>query len=177
MTIKEMAEKAYELGHFYEKTVKGCSQSTLQALMEVYGENDSDMYQAVAGFSAGGAVLGDGMCGAYAAGLFFFGMYTGRRLEDLNKDPNEPRASSKNYDNFQLGKKLHEKFVEEYGTIICHQIHRNLYGRPFFIIDADEKEKFEEAGAHDWGCTSVCGNAAKWVVEIFEEYKAEQRGM
>ena len=170
MTTQEKAQKAYELGFKYEKEIKGCSQSTIQALMELYDMNDSDVYQSMAGFSAGGAVLGDGICGAYAAGLLLIGMHTGRRLEDLGADPEEPRASSKNYNNFELSKKLHDKFIEEYGTVICHQIHINLYGRPYSITDPDEKRKFEEAGAHDWGCTSVCGNAAKWTVEILEDY-------
>ena len=91
------------------------------------------------------------------------------------RKPDEPRASSKNYDNFALSKKLHDRYIEEYGTVICHSIHRKLYGRPFSIADPDEKRKFEEAGAHDWGCTSVCGNAAKWTVEIYEEY-LKQKG-
>lgn len=170
MNKEEKAKRAYELGFELEKKEKGCSQSTIKALMEVYGELDSDNYQSLAGFSAGGGTLGDGICGAYAAGIFFFGTHTGRRLEDINADPNEPRASSKNADNFKLVQELHNRFIEAYGTVICHQIHRNLYGRAFSITDPDEKRKFEEAGAHAWGCTGVCGNAARWVVEIFEEY-------
>ncbi len=174
MTTEEKAKKAYELGYKYEKELKGCSQSTLLALMEVYDEKNSLVYQSMAGFSAGGAIMGDGMCGAYAGGLLFFGLHTGRKLEDIGADPNEPRASSKNYDNFALAKKLHDRYIEEYGSVICHSIHRKLYGRPFSITDPDEKRKFEEAGAHDWGCTSVCGNAAKWTVEIYEEYLKEK---
>lgn len=170
MTTEEKAKQAYELGYKYEKEIKGCSQSTIQALMEAYGEENSDVYQSMAGFSAGGAVMGDGICGGYAAGLLFFGLHTGRRLEDIGADRAEPRASSKNYDNFALAKRLHDRFIQEYGTVICHQIHRKLYGRPYSITDPDEKRKFEEAGAHDWGCTSVCGNAAKWTVQIYEEY-------
>ena len=163
-------KKAYELAYNYEKDIKGCAQCTIQALMQVYGEINSDVYQSMAGFSAGGAAMGDGICGAYAAGLLFFGLHTGRRLEDLGKDPSEPRASSKNEDNFMLAKQLHDKFIDELGTVICHQIHRRLYGRPYSITDADEKRKFEEAGAHDWGCTSVCGKAAQWVVQVYESY-------
>ncbi|MEA4970075.1 MAG: C-GCAxxG-C-C family protein [Candidatus Pelethousia sp.] len=176
MSTEEKIQRAYELGFKYEKEIKGCSQSTIQALMEVYGETDSDVYQSMAAFSAGGAVMGDGMCGGYAAGLLFFGLHTGRRLEDLGADPDEPRASSKNNDNFRLARQLHDRFIMEYGTVVCHQIHRNLYGRPYSITDPDEKRKFEEAGAHDWGCTSVCGNAAKWTAEIYEAYLAEKGG-
>lgn len=169
MNMEEKAKKAYELGHKYEKELKGCAQSTILALLETYKITDSDIYRSMAGFSAGGAVMGDGMCGAYAAGLLFFGLHTGRRLEDIG-DPAEPRASSKNEDNYALSRRLHDKFIEEYGTLICHQIHVKLYGRSYNIFDADEMEKFEKAGAHDWGCTSICGKAAQWVTEIYESY-------
>ena len=68
-------------------------------------------------------------------------------------------------------KELHTKFIKEYGSIICQQIHRKLYGRPYYLSDPQEAKKFDIAGGHDWGCTSVCGNAAKWTVEIFDEAK------
>ena len=31
------------------------------------------------------------------------------------------------------------------------------------------------AGGHDWGCTSVCGNGAKWTVEILDEAKKDKK--
>jgi hypothetical protein len=130
----------------------------------------------LAGFSAGGACLGDGCCGAYAAGIFFFGLKTGRRIEDVGINPDDPRGSSKNMDNFMLVQKLHDKFIEEFGSVTCHHIHRKLYGRSYNITDSDEKEKFEKAGAHDWGCTNVCGLGAKWTVEIYEDYLKQKKG-
>ncbi|MEA2015410.1 MAG: C-GCAxxG-C-C family protein, partial [Actinomycetota bacterium] len=90
---------------------------------------------------------------------------------DIGKDPDDPRGSKKNRILNPLIKKLHERFMKEYGSIICHQIQRKIYGRPFYIVDKQELEKFEKAGGHNFGCTSVCGNGAKWTVEIFEEAK------
>lgn len=170
MNSEEKAKKAFSLGYRYEKEIKGCAQSTILALLETYEKTDSDIYQSMAGFSAGGAVMGDGSCGGYTAGLLFFGLHTGRRLEDIGADQAEPRASSKNEDNFALARSLHDRFIQEYGTVICHQIHVKLYGRSYNIIDVDEKEKFEKVGAHDWGCTSVCGKAAQWTTEILEAF-------
>lgn len=177
MAPKSKAEKAYDLAFNYEKNEKNCSQSTIRAILEVYNDKDlADHYQHLAGFSAGGGCLGDGCCGAYAAGIFFFGMKTGRRIGDIGADPEDPRGSSKNMDNFMLVKKLHDKFIQKFGSVTCHGIHRKLYGRPYNIIDEDEKEKFEKAGAHDWGCTSVCGLGAKWTVEIYEDYIKKKNG-
>ena len=122
----------------------------------------------LAGFAAGCGIVGDGICGAYAACVYFISSRYGRRLEDLEKDPDDPSAGRKLHETFALVRKIHEKFIEKYGTVICQQIHRKLYGRPYYIVDKDEYRKFEEKGAHDWGCTSVCGEAARWTVELLE---------
>jgi hypothetical protein len=169
--IKGLAQKAYDLGYKYEGQYGGCPQATMRALQDVYDELDPDVFQAISGFTAGGGIEGDGMCGAYAASIYFLSSKCGRRLEDLDKDPDDPKAEELLFKTFDLVKKVHEKFMEKYGTIVCHQIHRKLYGRPYYLADHDELEKFDAAGAHDWGCTSVCGEAARWTVEVFEEYK------
>ena len=165
---ENMAKNAYDLGYKYEGKYGACSQATMRALQEVYGEINSDVFQGMAGFAAGCGIEGDGICGAYAASTYFISSRYGRRLEDLDKDPDDPSAEKKLHETFNLVRKIHDKFIEKYGSVICSQIHRKLYGRPFYIVDQDEFEKFEKKGAHDWGCTSVCGEAAKWTVELLE---------
>jgi len=164
------AKMAYELGYKYEGEWGACSQCTIKALQDVYNEPDSDIFQALGGFAAGGACECDGICGAYAAGIYFFGTKVGRRSEDIGADPDDPKALKKHGDQFMLVKKLHDKFVEKYGSIICGNVHRKLYGRVYYIADSEELEKFDKAGAHDWGCTGVCGDVARWTVEIYEEF-------
>ena len=165
---EEMKKKAYDLAYEFEGKYGACSQATMKALQEVYGEINSDVFQGMAGFAAGCGIVGDGICGAYAACVYFISSRYGRRLEDLDKDPDDPSAGKKLHETFVLVRKIHEKFIEKYGSIICQQIHRKLYGRPYYIVDKDEFRKFEEKGAHDWGCTSVCGEAARWTVELLE---------
>ncbi|HAJ94884.1 MAG TPA: hypothetical protein DCP02_01505 [Actinobacteria bacterium] len=169
--IKEKAKMAYELAYKYEKEFSACSQCTIKALQEVYNEEDKGVFQALGGFAGGGACECDGICGAYAAGIYFFGTKTGRGLKDIGSNPEDPDGSRKHREQFKLIKKLHDRFVDKYGSIICSSIHRKLYGRSFYIADWKEMKKFDEAGAHDWGCTSVCGETAKWIVEIFEDFK------
>jgi len=118
---------------------------------------------------------GDGTCGAYLAGIFFLGLKLGRNNHDIGKSPDDPRGSKKNRKLNNLIKILHKKFIDKYGSIICEQIHRKIYGRPFYIVDDDELKKFEAAGAHKKGCTSVCANAAKWTVEILEEAEKNKK--
>jgi C_GCAxxG_C_C family probable redox protein len=140
----------------------------MRALQEVYGEINSGVFQGMAGFAGGCGIEGDGICGAYAASIFFISSRYGRRLEDLERDTKDPSAGKKLHETFHLVKKIHDKFIEKYGSVICNQIHRKLYGRPYYIADKDEFEKFEKKGAHDWGCTSVCGEVAKWTVEMLD---------
>jgi C_GCAxxG_C_C family probable redox protein len=170
-TLNRLMKKAYDLGYKYEGKYGACSQATMRALQEVYDELNPDVFRAMAGFAGGGGIEGDGMCGAYVASIFFISSKYGRRLEDLERDPEDPSAEKILFKTFALVKKVHDKFIEKYGSVICHQIHRKLYGRPYYIADPDELEKFYANGAHDWGCTSVCGGAARWVVEILGESK------
>jgi len=167
--IEYKARKAYELAYKYEAEWGGCSQCTIRALQEVYDEEKSEVFKALGSFAAGGARECDGICGVYAAGMYFIGTKFGREFKDIGKDPNDPKASKKHTEQLILVKKLHEKFIDAYGTIICHEIHRKLYGRPYYLADKEELNKFYQAGGHKWGCTSVCGNGAKWTVEIIEE--------
>ncbi|MGD0626667.1 MAG: hypothetical protein ABSB32_18400 [Thermodesulfobacteriota bacterium] len=44
-----------------------------------------------------------------------------------------------------------------------------IFGRPFYIRDADESAKFEKAGAHEEKCPTVVGKGARWVAEILME--------
>ena len=169
--VKEKAKKARDLAYNYEGKWGACAQCTIKALQEVYNEESSDVFQALGGFAAGGAQECDGSCGAYAAGIYFFGTKTGRRIEDIGKNTSAPKALEKHKKQFILIKKLHDRFVEKYGSVICSNVHRKLYGRPYYVADSEESKKFDVAGAHEWGCTSVCGDVAQWAVEIFEDFK------
>jgi len=172
---KEKAQKAYDLAYKYENEIRTCGQCTMRALLDVYGINNNDIFRALAGFGAGVAKEGDGMCGGYVAGTIFLGLEFGRDISDIGVDPKDPRGSKKNNFLIPLIKKLRNKFVNEYSGIICHQIHRKLFGRPYYLADIDEAKKFDLAGGHEWGCTAVCGNAAKWTVEILDEAKKHKK--
>lgn len=170
--IEDLKDKAFKLAYNYEAKYGACSQATLRALQEVYyGKVDLKDFKAMSGFAAGIGLEGDGVCGGYTAGVFFLSKEHGREIDDLDKDSEDLSANKILFKTFDIIKKLHDKFIEKYGSIVCHQIHRKLYGRPYYIADSDEMRKFDEKGAHDWGCTSVCGEAARFTIEIFEDYK------
>ena len=70
-------------------------------------------------------------------------------------------------------KKLYDKFVEEYGSPICKDIHVKLFGRAYYLLDSKEYKEFEDAGAHVDKCPKVAGNVARWTAEILPDLKKD----
>jgi len=170
-TKQGKAKRAYEIAYNYEQKYGECSQCTMRALQETYNEINNYIFRAIGGLAGGGGSETDGTCGAFAACLFFLSSKYGRKFEDLDKDKDDPKAGAFKKDLYFLIKSLHNKFIKEYGTIICNQLHRKLLGRPFYHKDPDSIKKFDAMGGHEKGCPSICGNAAKWTVEIYEDFK------
>ena len=153
-------EKAYQMGFQYEKEYMGCSQCIVAAIQDLFDIRNDDVFRAASSLAGGVGLCGDGCCGAYTGGTMILSQVCGRTRENF-LDVNRTRRKS-----FDLTKRLHDRFIAQYGSIICRDIQQKIFGRPFYIRDADEYKKFEEAGAHAEKCPAVVGNAARWVAEI-----------
>src|SRR3989339_824918 len=168
MTMKQesirgkVARKAYQTGFDYEKKYRGCGQCSLAAIQETLGMVDETVFKAATCFAGGIALLGDGICGGYAGGVLFIGQVFGRDRSNF-ADP-EKVIREKCY---RFVEKLHDRFIQEYGTIYCRDIQTKIFGRSYYLKDPDQRMKFEEAGAHTYKCLDVVGKAAEWTVEIF----------
>jgi len=161
--VKELTEKAYSLGWEYQKTYRGCAQTALAALQDTLGLRNDDIFKAATGLSGGGGVSIDGSCGAYAAVILFMSSIVGRERHDF-KDAPRVRFRS-----FELARKLHDRFVNEYGAIICRDIQRKLVGRGYYLGDSDEMRKFDDLDGHETVAPGVVANAAQWTVEVLAE--------
>jgi len=157
---RELLEKAYKLGFEYEKTYKGCSQCAIAAIQDTLGIRDSSVFKAGTGLAGGGGLTGIGVCGGYVGGVMVLSQLCGR--ERLNFEDVE-RIRFKSFD---LAKNLIDEFIRVFGTIICRDIQTIKFGRPYFIKDPEDFNKFEEAGAHDDKCTDVVGKAAQMAVTL-----------
>ncbi|MGB9662130.1 MAG: C-GCAxxG-C-C family protein [Moorellaceae bacterium] len=155
---EELVRKAYELGFKYEKENKGCAQCVLAVVQDLFDLSE-DVFVAGSALSGGCCLMGDGPCGAYSGALLALGYYYGRRRENFARIEDARPAA-------KLGRELRRKFEEEYGSIVCREIQKKIFGRSFFLLDPREYVEFEEAGAHVDKCTSVVGKAAAWLVEI-----------
>jgi len=156
-------EKTYQLGKKYEQTYKGCSQCVIAALQDAFNIRNDDVFKAATGLVAGGGTCIDGSCGAYAGAIMVLSSLLGRQRDDFAD------TAGVLFRNFELVQKLREKFIQEYGSVICRNIQTKLFGRPYYLADMDDLEKFEKAGAHDVHCPEVVGKAARWAAEIISE--------
>ena len=160
---EEISKEAYELGFHYEQEYGGCCQCALAAIQDALGMENKAVFKSATGLSGGLCSTGDGACGALTAGVMAIGCKIGRERDNF-KDPEENRLKTR-----ELGLKLYNKFIKEYGSGNCREIQKKLFGRSYNLLDTSEREEFEKAGAHTEKCPSVAGNAAMWTVEILLE--------
>lgn len=158
------AEKAYELGKEYEQTFRGCGQCVIAALQDTFDVRNDDIFKAATGLAGGGARATDSGCGAYVGAVLFLGSRLGRERANVQD------AEGVRHRNLELVMKLRNRFIREYGSVVCRNIQTRVLGRPYYLADPEDFQKFEDAGGHaDSGCPEVVGKAARWTVEIMLE--------
>jgi C_GCAxxG_C_C family probable redox protein len=159
----EIAHRAYTLGKEYEKTYRGCSQCVIAALQDALQMRNDDLFKSATGLAGGTGLAGDSGCGAYIGAVMVLSSLVGRERDHFS-DPEGVRLK-----NLQIVRKFRERFIQEYGSIICRNIQSKILGRYYYLADPEEYEKFHNAGAHDIHCPEVVGKAARWMIELLSE--------
>lgn len=160
---KELLEQAYQLGFKYEKANRGCGQSCLAAVQKVLGMEDNMVFKAATGFAGGVGLVGISACGALLGGTMALGQKFGRELSNF-ADPEGMR-----FKGYALTKKLHERFISEYGGSACSDIQKKLFGRTYDLWDEGDYQRFDDDGGHTVKCPEVVGKAVQWTVELILE--------
>ena len=159
-----LGDEAYARGHYHQSHERCCSQSVVAAVMEACGFKDEGVFRASTALAGGGALFGDSGCGAYTGGLLILGLLKGRRFDNFVVEERDRIRC------FEIGRVLHRRFIDEYGTVICRDMQTNLFGRPFWAVDPDEYRKVDALGSHSTIGPEVVGKAASWTIEtIFDE--------
>lgn len=154
------AQNAYRIAHDYDSRYGSCPQCVIAAVQETLEFISDDVFKASHALSGGGGLAGDGTCGALAGGMLAISCKYGRERKNFATKQSKP---------FKLSRRLHDRFVLEYGCVTCRDVQRQVFGRSFNLWDANEYREFEAQGGHRDKCTAVTGNVAKWVVEILIE--------
>lgn len=167
LSRQELLDKAYELGFNFEKYSYSCSQSTVAAIHELL-DIDDVVVKVATSLSGGTAEQFSGTCGPLSGGLIALGYFFGRPVEKLSHQERIQDNVDALFASFPAAQSLTEKFWQQYGTIICPHIQRQLFGRTWWLLDPDELDKFEAAGGHSAPdkCSHVAGTGARWVMEI-----------
>jgi len=160
-----LIEKARKKAFDNERNFGGCSQCVVGALKDTLGVVSNDVFKAATGLGGGIGLTGRSCCGALTGGVMVIGTFLGREYDNF-ADPGRVR-----FETFKLAKRLVEKFEEEYGSVVCDDIKIKIMGRKYDLCDEKEFQEFLNDGGHDDKCPSVCGNGAKWTVEILSQEK------
>ena len=160
MTISkdDILEKAYLLGKKYEKKCTGCAQTAIAAIFESLGIWNEDVFRSASGLADGLGLTGDGSCGALVGGSMVIGYLYGRGKDNF-EDMNKPMKS------YALVKKLHDKYINQYGTCRCHDVQKKLVGRSYDLWNAEELKEAFKAGVMEH-CSDLVGNVARLTTKI-----------
>ena len=154
----EILEKAFKLGKKYEQKCTGCAQTAIAAIFEALGIWNEDVFKAASGLADGLGLTGDGSCGALVGGSMVIGYLFGRGKENF-EDMNKPIKS------YALVKKLHDKYVKQYGTCRCHDVQYKLMGRTYDLWNAEELKEAFKSGMMEH-CSTLVGNVARLTTKI-----------
>jgi len=161
MEIKnKYIQRAYELGFLYEKSYHGCAQCTVAAIQDALSIRNDYVFKAASSLGGGIARMTDGVCGGYSGGVMMLSLFFGRERGKFANDKDARTKTNK------LVTQLHDKFIEECGTIICQKIHKKLFGRTFNLWNPKDREIFNASGAHKDKCTNLVANASAWSTKL-----------
>ncbi len=166
---KEVLDDIYKRAFQYEAERGSCPQCVLAALKETLGVGDDSIFQASQGLTGGTSLSAQGTCGALAGGMIAISALIGRTYQEFSEGQRKRLV-------FKYTKKLYNRFVEEYGSPLCCDVQKKIFGRSYVLLDKQQYEAFEKAGAHVDKCTRVAGNAARWTAEIIlDELQGEHK--
>ena len=151
----------------YMQISYNCAQSSFLALKEQFGLEGDEVLKALTPLT-GIAERGE-TCGAVIGPLMVFGLIYGRGENELH-DWDIYR------DSLIPSGKFCKLFEEEFGSTMCHDIQKEIFGRCFHLTNPKELEEFQEAGATD-KCSDVVRKAVRFAAEIIlEEWDRGDRG-
>lgn len=154
----ELVKRAYEYAYRYEAEYGNCAQCVIGAIQDVFGIVDDAVFQAAHGLAGGVGLASKGSCGAMSGAVMVISSLQGREKSEF--------ATGKNRRSYKMSKLVADKFEEEYGGVLCHEVQEKIMGRSFDLNKKEDYIAFELAGGHKDKCTSVVGNAAKYVAEM-----------
>lgn len=160
MKPERIAHVASELAAAYERHYHTCGQCTLAAIEDALGVRNDEVFRSASCFGAGIGKLGDGSCGGYIGAAMAIGLLFGRPRERFDDDPESMETVNR------ATVALHRQFLVAYGSVTCHAIQKQVFGRSYDLWNQTDRAAFEEAGGHRDKCPGVVADAALWGAQL-----------
>ena len=151
-----LAQQAYDKALKYELDYGCCPQCVLAAVQETVGVIEDSVIKASHGLSGGGALSGQGACGALTGGLIALSAKRGRDRDKLDK--------GRFINNFKKGQELVDRFRTEFGGVTCEELQQQFTGATYDMWQAEEYQAFNDARGDK--CARATATVTKWVVEM-----------
>jgi C_GCAxxG_C_C family probable redox protein len=174
MTREQLLDEAENRAYRYEQEYRVCSQCSLLTVMELFEIKADDAVKAATGFAGGMGRTGSA-CGAFTGGVMALSLLYGRDLQTMTHSDPDRRFKGREKLELKLGqliKRLRARFEEEFGSILCDDIEKKIFGRSFDKWDPADREEKERLGGHQNKCPMVVGKGTRWVVELILDEKA-----
>lgn len=171
---EDVMQVAYERGHEYEARATDCCQCAVAAIQDAINCRNDDILRAGSALAGGLAFTGQGTCGALVGAVMVVGQLYGRTREELDKDAKREIGEvdwvnvAKGWD---LAYELFEWFRGEYGSIICSDIKKKLFGENYEdYIRPNSPVRYalsKKSRGYERGiCPGVVAKAAQWATGI-----------
>ena len=165
MTDCEKIEKAAQRAYEIQCRDDVCSRSTLAGLAEVFDFIPEELVTA-SGCLCGGTGSASGSCGAYCAGLLAVGL---RFNAPISREAECPDEDIFGETTGAVMSAYRDCFMETFGTVLCPEIHKRLFGRSFDLLREEDRQAFFELEGHVQKCGEVVREAARIAAEMIVE--------
>ena len=166
-SLNEKSDKAFENAKKYEIRGGGCPQCTIAGVFDALEIENDDVFKAGTGLADGVGLTGDGHCGALSGGVMAISYMFGRDKKDFGDMRKLVKANL-------LSKKLHDRFVEKYGSARCADIQTSLIGRFYNLYDPSELAAAAKAGMME-KCSTLVGEVARMTTRIILEEQQKKK--
>ena len=168
MDIGDRKRIAHDNGYRFEADYHGCAQCTIAAIQDALDLRNDAVFRAASCLGGGISNSGDGTCGAYCGAAIMIGFLWGRDRDLFNGDRENLQIS------YDLTQRFRQWFIEKYGNCSCKEVQQFVFGRSFDLLDHEDKDRFEQAGAHRDKCPEVVGEGAARAVQMILEEMQRQ---
>ena len=136
-----------------------CSRSVLIGLQKYFTFITDDIVRASASL-CGGAGASSGSCDTFTCSLLAIGLKYNVPLDVELADP----------DTFGIGQskfmEFRDLYLKEFGTTLCPEIHKSVYGRSFYFTKPEDCEEYFKIEDHNVQCAAVVEKATRLCAEF-----------